>query len=130
MILGLGNDIIEIQRIAASIARHGKRFLDRIFTEREQLYCQNHRDFERHFAGRFAAKEAIVKALGTGISSSVSWLDIEIINDEAGKPTVHFSEKVQKTFHSPQMHLSISHCKNYAVAVAILGAPPQDPTKG
>lgn len=119
MVLGIGSDIIEVSRIEASINNHGQRFLDRIFTENEQAYCQKFRDSTRHFAGRFAAKEAIVKAFGTGISESISWLDIEISNDEHGKPQVALSPKAQNLFNDPQLHLTISHCKEYAVAVAI-----------
>lgn len=116
---GLGSDIIEVSRIDESIKRYGSRFLDRIFTRSEQQYCSRHRDAGRHFAGRFAAKEAIVKALGTGISISISWLDIEISNNAAGKPVVIFSKKVNDEFQEPQFELSISHCKEYALAVAI-----------
>lgn len=119
MILGLGSDIIEIRRIEESLERHGKRFLDRVFTISEQDYCLRYRDSFRHFAGRFAAKESIVKALGTGISSSVSWLDMEILNDAQGKPTVEFSLKVKEEFHDPRIQISISHCKEYAMAVAL-----------
>jgi|EndMetStandDraft_5_1072996.scaffolds.fasta_scaffold28084_5 holo-[acyl-carrier protein] synthase len=119
MVLGLGNDIIEIQRIEDSIKRHGQRFLDRIFTPSEQKYCLRYHDSGRHFAGRFAAKESIVKALGTGISAEVSWLDIEISNDVQGKPQVQFSSKVNAAFNDPHIHITISHCKSYATAVAI-----------
>ena len=119
MVLGIGSDIIEVHRIEASIKNHGDRFLDRIFTEAEQNYCEKHRDAVRHYAGRFAAKEAIVKAFGTGISQSISWLDIEVINDEEGKPQVNFTPKVQHLFSNPQILLTISHCKEYAMAVAL-----------
>lgn len=119
MVLGLGSDIIEIGRIESSIARHNERFLDRLFTEAEKEYCKSHRDAHRHFAGRFAAKEAIVKAFGTGIRDGVNWTDIEILNDAEGKPHVTFSERMNEKFHNPQIQLSISHCKEYAMAVAI-----------
>jgi holo-[acyl-carrier protein] synthase len=119
MILGVGSDIIEVSRIEKSIQRYQKKFLDRIFTENEQSYCLRHKDAQRHFAGRFAAKEAIVKALGTGISKSISWLDIEISNDPLGKPLVTFSSHVKEEFHDPSIHISISHCKEYAVAFAV-----------
>jgi holo-[acyl-carrier protein] synthase len=117
---GIGNDIIEIERIERSIERYGQKFLDRIFTKEEQNYCLKHHHSPRNFAGRFAAKEAVVKALGTGIREGVSWLDIEIINDAEGKPCVSFSTKLQETFPNTQIHLSISHAKQYATAVAIL----------
>jgi holo-[acyl-carrier protein] synthase len=115
----LGSDIIEVERISANIKKYGPRFLDRLFTQAEQEYCLLYREPARHFAGRFAAKEAIVKALGTGISPEISWLDIEIINDSRGKPYVHFSEKVNEHFSHPQIELTISHCRSYALAVAL-----------
>ena len=82
--------------------------------EKEQRYCLKYGEAARHFAGRFAAKEAIVKALGTGFSG-ISWTDIEIVNDENGKPYANLSQK----FQNIQMLLSISHCHAYATAVAI-----------
>ncbi len=116
---GLGSDIIEIERIEASIHRYGSKFLDRIFTDTEQAYCLRHRDSARHFAGRFAAKEAVVKALGTGISQTISWLDIDIINDPQGKPEVKLSSKAKEYFGDIIIQVSISHCKAYAMAVAV-----------
>lgn len=119
MFNSLGSDIIEVERIEQNILRYGSRFLDRIFTPAEQNYCKKYKDASRHFAGRFAAKEAIVKALGTGISSQVSWLDIEIMNDGHGKPIVELSQKAQEHFGHPKLSLTISHCKEYALAVAL-----------
>lgn len=116
---GIGTDIIEIDRIEKAIAKYQQRFLDRIFTQNEQAYCLKHRTASRHFAGRFAAKEAIVKALGTGFHNSVSWLDIEIINDASGKPVVHLSPHLNTLFKHPHILLSISHCHQYATACAI-----------
>jgi holo-[acyl-carrier protein] synthase len=117
----LGSDIIEVGRIAANIKRYGKRFLDRLFTPLEQGYCQRYREPARHFAGRWAAKEAVVKALGTGISQEISWLDIEISNDPRGKPVVALSKEAKEHFGDPQIALTISHCKEYAMAVAFIG---------
>lgn len=117
---GLGNDIIEIGRIQRSIERHGDRFLQRIFTPNEIAYCKKHSLSYRHFAGRFAAKEAIAKALGSGIGKELSWLDIEILNDIKGKPLVQLSEKKTKHFNAHLILLSISHCKTFATAVAIV----------
>lgn len=118
--MSLGSDIIEVKRIQANLERYGKRFLDRLFTPLEQEYCLKYREPSRHFAGRFAAKEAVVKALGTGISPEISWLDIEIINDARGKPHVHLSDQVNATFSHPLIELTISHCRDYALAVAII----------
>lgn len=119
MIQGIGNDIIEIKRIEGSIERYGQRFLDRVFTPQEQDYCLRHRESHRHFAGRFAAKEAVVKALGTGLREGISWVDVEILNDEMGKPTVRLSLHLQTKFNHPNIMVSISHCKDFASAVAI-----------
>lgn len=116
----LGCDIIEVSRIDANIQRYGKRFLDRIFTPVEQEYCAKYRQPSRHYAGRFAAKEAIVKALGTGISQAIGWLDIEIVNTPEGKPVVALSEAASEHFGHPQFEISISHCRDYAMAVATM----------
>lgn len=110
---GIGTDIIEIRRIRDVIERHGQRFLDRHFTRKEQLYCLEMEDGAIRFAGRFAAKEALLKALGTGIGEA-SWLDFEILPDDSGKPIVHTS------LNNPTFLLSISHCREYATATALL----------
>ena len=116
---GIGNDIIEIERIRTSIERHGLHFLNRIFTQKEQDYCYKFKDAVPHFAGRFAAKEAIAKALGTGLGLRFSWHDVEVLGNEHGKPVVHFSEKAKKHFKNPHILISISHCTTYAAAVAL-----------
>lgn len=119
MILGIGNDIIEVARIKSNIERYQQRFLDRLFTSAEQAYCLSRKEPSLHFAGRFAAKEAIVKALGTGFSQGVTWLDIEIRHDPKGKPIPFFSSKINNQFALPQICLSISHCHEYATAFAV-----------
>lgn len=119
MILGIGTDIVEIQRIRHVIQRYESRFLNRLFNVSEQNYCLSKKDPALHFSGRFAAKEAIVKALGTGFTSGIEWKDFEIIPDAKGKPSVFFSRKIQLQFHSPLLHLSISHCHFYATAFVI-----------
>lgn len=119
MTQGIGIDIIEVERISRVIVKYGKKFLDRLFTEGEQSYCLRHLKAARHFAARFAAKEAIAKALGTGIRENVSWLDIEIAHDEAGKPIVRLSDSVKAHFNDPEILLSMSHCHDYATAMAL-----------
>ncbi len=116
---GLGNDIIEISRIRQSIERHGAHFLDRLFSQQEQDFCYKYADPVPHFAGRFAAKEAIAKALGTGFGEHLAWHDIEIINDQLGKPIVHLSAALKTKLDNPHIHVSISHSTDYATAVAI-----------
>ena len=118
-ICGLGNDIIEISRVRKSIERHGLHFISRLFTQKEQDHCYKYKDPVPHFAGRFAAKEAIAKALGTGFGSQVSWHDIEILNDDLGKPVVMISDILQNRFSNPTILVSISHSTDYASAVAI-----------
>lgn len=119
MIIGIGTDIIEVERIAKAIERRGHPFLDRLFTKQEQNYCLQHNISSRNFAGRFAAKEAIAKAFGTGIGGKVGWLDLEIASDEFGKPYLKKCEKLDSYFQNKKLLLSISHCKEYATAVAI-----------
>ncbi|ADI38542.1 Holo-[acyl-carrier-protein] synthase [Waddlia chondrophila 2032/99] len=120
MIKGLGTDIIEIDRIEKVFNRYGQKFLDRILSKSEQEYCLKYKNPVQHYAGRFAAKEAIVKALGTGIRKAVSWTDIEILNNNQGKPQVYLSPEVRSHFSDPIIHISISHSKKYATAVAIM----------
>lgn len=119
MVRGIGNDILEIERIRGSIDRHGQHFLNRIFTQKEQDYCYKFQDPVPHFAGRFTAKEAIAKALGTGFGTHLSWHDIEIVNDDLGKPIVILSGNINEKFKKPHILLSISHSQNYATSVAI-----------
>ncbi|MBI5274296.1 MAG: holo-ACP synthase [Chlamydiales bacterium] len=113
-IVGIGTDIIEIERIHASIKEHGDKFLSRLFTPKEIAYCRQHKNPEKHFAGRFAAKESIAKAIGSGFGKHLSWKDIEILPNEEGQPIARLSN-----YH---IMLSISHCNSYAVAVAIVSA--------
>lgn len=119
MILGLGNDIIEISRIRESMTRHGAHFLNKLFSEKEQEYCRKNQDAVPSFAARFAAKEAIAKALGCGFGEKLAWLDLEIVNDRLGKPEVRCSESLKLRFNDPKIMISMSHCVEYATAVAI-----------
>jgi len=117
-ILGLGTDIIEIERIEHAIARYKDRFLERLFTEKEQAYCQKFGYPAPHFAARFAAKEAILKALGTGLKKEWNWRDIEILNNPEGKPEVFFSPPLKQVFPGAIL-LTMSHCRAYATATAL-----------
>jgi len=119
MILGIGNDIVEIARIKGILSRYPDRFLQRVFTSFEQDYCLKRKEPALHLAARFAAKESIVKALGTGFSQGLSWLDIEIRNDSLGKPAVFLSPFAQELLGHPTLHVSMSHCHQYATAFAI-----------
>ncbi|TCP65319.1 holo-ACP synthase [Baia soyae] len=121
MIFGIGTDIIEIERIAQI---HLERFTKRILNEEEQIHLSSlsKRTIE-YIAGRFAAKEAISKALGTGIGSQLSFHDISIVKDERGAPKAKIAEHITKSFFEDQsirIHLSISHSQRYAVATAVI----------
>jgi len=119
-VLGIGTDIVEIDRIRAILKRYPSKFLKRILTPYEQKYCLERKEPALHLAGRFAAKEAIVKAIGTGFSHGLSWTDIEICNDTYGKPSPFLSPfLLEKLGNDVQIQISISHCKQYATAFAI-----------
>ncbi|SPN73457.1 Holo-[acyl-carrier-protein] synthase,4'-phosphopantetheinyl transferase,3-oxoacyl-[acyl-carrier protein] reductase,holo-[acyl-carrier-protein] synthase,4'-phosphopantetheinyl transferase superfamily [Chlamydia serpentis] len=117
-IIHTGTDIIEISRIRNALSVHGKRLLNRIFTEREQTYCLQKTDPVPSLAGRFAGKEAVAKALGTGIGGVVAWKDIEIFII-GQRPEVALPLRVYAEIGITKVILSISHCKQYAVATAI-----------
>ena len=117
---GIGHDIIDISRIDESISKFGDRFLLKLFSEKEIAYCNSKATPAIHFAGRFAAKEAISKALGTGFGEYLKWQDIEILNDDLGKPVVTLSEELKEQYPNHHISVSISHTKEIASAVAIL----------
>lgn len=116
---GIGCDIIEIERIAKVLERHGPSFLAKTFTANEQNYCLKHKQPAPHLAGRFAAKEAVAKALGCGFGTELSFLDVEITRDPSGKPVVSLSPEANERFQNPRLLVTISHAKKYATAYAI-----------
>ncbi len=123
MILGTGIDIIEVARIAASYEKFGERFLKRILRSGEVAYCLSHRQPAPFLAARFAAKEAISKAFGTGIGQHLGWQDMEVGRKDSGEPFVILHGNGQDLFKKRGgriMHLSLSHTVNYAAAVAVL----------
>jgi len=123
MILGTGIDIIEVARIAASYEKFGERFVNRILLPPEIAYCLSHRRPAPFLAARFAAKEAISKAFGTGLGAQLGWRDMEIRRKESGEPYVVLHGKGQELFESrgaKKLHLSLSHTEHYAAATAIL----------
>ncbi len=123
MNLGIGIDIIEVARIRASCDRFGDRFLKRVLRPDEIAYCRSHRNPTPFIAARFAAKEAVSKAFGTGIGSRLGWQDIEVKRLESGQPFVvlHDAGKILLEQRGGRLvHLSLSHTEHYAAAVAIL----------
>ena len=121
MIVGIGNDIIEIERIEKAISKEG--FKDKIYTQRELENIKKRGNRAETYAGVFSAKEAISKAIGTGVRE-FSLTDLEILNDDLGKPYVVVSEKLDKIIKSKkgdyQIEISISHSKKYAIAMTII----------
>ncbi|QDU41402.1 Holo-[acyl-carrier-protein] synthase [Maioricimonas rarisocia] len=122
MIVGLGTDIIEILRIGEMIERHGELFLQRVYTEQEIRYCQRRKEAIQHYAGRWAAKEAVMKTLGTGFIKGIRWKDIEVVSKRSGAPIIQLAggalEK-SKSLGIDQVLITISHCRTYATATAI-----------
>ena len=123
MILGVGIDIIEVARIAASYEKFGERFLNRILLPDEIAYCQSYKQPAPFLAARFAAKEAISKAFGTGIGAQLGWQDMEIRRKDSGEPFVVLHGKGKKLFKArkaKRLLVSLSHTQNYAAVTAVL----------
>ena len=121
-LLGHGIDMVECHRLQQSVERHGRRFLERVFTPAELDYCLGRKRRTEHLAGRFAAKEAVLKVLGTGWRNGISWKDIEIINDPLGRPVVSLSGQCSRIADSlgiTNLQISISHVESHAIASAI-----------
>lgn len=123
MIVGTGVDIVEVFRMRDAISKWGINFLNKVFTDKEIKYSTSKRFAPQHFAARFAAKEAVVKAFGVARRFPLNWTDIEVFNDREGKPIISFSNdalKLKKRKKVSEVVVSMSHSKNYAVASVIL----------
>jgi holo-[acyl-carrier protein] synthase len=123
MIVGSGIDMVEISRIHQSMVRFGQRFLDRVFTGAEQAYCLRKRKAAESLAARFAAKEAGAKALGTGISRGVQWLEIEVVREPGGKPSLRFhgrAAEIAAALGVAHTALSLTHTADLAVASVVV----------
>lgn len=121
-VLGVGTDIIEVLRIARMIERHGELFIGRVYTEHEIEYCASRKAASQHYAGRWAAKEAVLKAIGTGLVRGISWRDLEVRANPAGGPTIKLyggAREVLERSGIERIHLSISHCRSHATAYAL-----------
>lgn len=119
---GIGTDIIECLRIAQMIDRHGELFITRVYTEHEIEYCSTKKSSTQHYAGRWAAKEAVLKALGTGWRRGISWRDVEVRNKPGGAPTISLyggAREVLERAGIKTIHISISHCRSHATAYAL-----------
>ncbi|MEK6236453.1 MAG: holo-ACP synthase [Planctomycetales bacterium] len=120
-IIGVGVDIIECSRISAMIEKHGESFVNRVYTDHEITFCQSRLRSTQHFAGRWAAKEAVLKAMGTGWRKGLSWKDLEIRGDSDGRPTVALQGAAKELAGQLSIHevlIAVSHCREYATAHA------------
>lgn len=134
-IVGIGTDICECARIARMIERHGEAFLTKVYTPREIAYCRPHREQAVSFAGRWAAKEAILKALGTGWARGIEWTNLEVLNEPNGQPLVHLAGRASAVAAErgiAKILISISHTDSHAVAFAVAvadsGGAEHDPS--
>lgn len=120
-VVGIGCDIIECDRIGQMIDKHGETFLQRVYTADEIAYCCGRKSANQHYAGRWAAKEAVLKALGTGWAHGIQWTDVEVVNQQGGRPVIVLRGQalsISQQQGIAEMMISISHCRNYATAYA------------
>jgi len=121
-IIAHGIDLVDFPRIEDMVNRHGERFLDRVFTAAEQSYAKANKNSIEKLAGRFAAKEAVLKLVGTGWRGKIAWTDIEVVNTETGQPKVNLSGEVKNIADNlgiSQISVSITHTANFAIASAV-----------
>jgi holo-[acyl-carrier protein] synthase len=121
-VLGIGIDVVEVERIATAIQRHGEPFLAKIFTPAERTYCESRKNPAMHYAARFAAKEAVSKALGTGIGKNAGLHDLEIVHDPLGAPRIQLGGAAgifAKENGITEIRISLTHAREYAAANAI-----------
>jgi holo-[acyl-carrier protein] synthase len=122
VIVGLGIDIAEVARVKAAIERHGETFLRRLYTAKEQEYCERFKNKYERYAGRFAAKEAAMKALGTGWSRGVRWVDVEVTREKGGRPTIKLAGEaanIADRLNVKNIVVSITHTADQAFAQVI-----------
>lgn len=126
MILGTGIDTVEISRFQRFLDEGNQALLDRLFSPLEQTYCRPKKQSAACFAARFAAKEAFLKALGTGLREGISWTEIEVVNDALGKPELYLTGTARQLFEQrggSRTHLSISHDGGHAIALVLVESP-------
>ena len=124
MVRGIGVDIVEVDRIRRDLEQSGSHFIDKIFTPREIAYCSAKANSHQHYAARFAAKEAVSKALSTGWAGEFRWKDVEVMNDPSGQPRVTLSGKLRERLASAAIHVSISHAESVVVATVLIEDAP------
>ncbi len=120
MVKGVGIDITEVSRIRRSIEDYGSLFTEKVFTREEREYCSSKPYPFQHYAARFAAKEAFSKATGTGWNDSFSWLEVEVMNEESGKPYLRLGGQTLRNLGEKRLFLSLSHSGDYVAAVVVI----------
>ncbi len=121
-IVAHGIDLVDCPRIEKMVADHGERFLERVFTDKERAYAEGKKNTVEKYAGRFAAKEAILKLMGTGWRGKIAWTDIEVVNNPSGQPEIKLSgevEKIAARLKIKHISVSITHTANFAIASAV-----------
>ena len=121
-VFGIGIDVVEVERIASAIERHGEPFLAKLFTAGEREYCESRKNSAMHYAARFAAKEAVSKALRTGIGGNAGLLEMEVVNDPSGAPEILLSgaaDEFVRKHGITEIQISLTHARGYAAANAI-----------
>jgi holo-[acyl-carrier protein] synthase len=121
-VVGIGTDIVECLRIAQMIERHGDLFINRVYTPEEIKYCRSRKQSTQHYAGRWAAKEAVLKALGTGWRRGIGWRDVEVVSSNQGQPAIHLRGGAREAARKAgvgDVLISISHCRSHATAYAM-----------
>ncbi|TFH02478.1 MAG: holo-[acyl-carrier-protein] synthase [Calditrichales bacterium] len=126
-IVSIGVDICEVKRIRSIDEKSGQRFLQKVFTAHEISYCENKVNKHTSLAARFAAKEALMKAIGTGLRDGLQWKDTEVRNDPLGRPYFHFYGKVAKLISGRSVFLSLSHTDENAIAYVLIEGEPFQP---
>lgn len=123
ILIGIGTDIIEVDRVRGVLERQGERFLNRVFTAEERAYCEGKAHPHKHYAARFAAKEAVAKCFSTGIGAELGWKSVSVFHGERHQPLVRLDaqgEALLKAVGATDVHLSLSHTETMALAVAAL----------
>jgi holo-[acyl-carrier protein] synthase len=119
-IKGIGVDVVDVKRMKTVLEKQGEYFLNKVFSDMEVTYCRTRKKPYIHFAARFAAKEAVAKAMRTGWSGAFHWRDIEVVNDQSGAPHILLSRDVAEALKQCNIHLSLSHSDNTVVAFVVL----------
>ena len=126
-VIGIGSEVVECLRVAKMIERHGEQFINRVYTTAEIRYCNSRKQATQHFAGRWAAKEAVVRALGVRNRRGFDWRDVEIRRNKSGRLTAAFrgaARDLIEQWNVGDIHLTIAHCRSVAMATALVLARP------